>query len=171
MAVLSRAANGHPRRALACVVVGLLVAAAMGGARAQVDESRLKAAFVYNIVAFSSWSGPAEARLHLCTATGGPLDAELARLEGRQVGQRRIDVRRGFGAGCDVLVHGADTLAPPASPSALVICDGCALPDGSSAVTLLREDDRIRFEVDAAAATRAGIGFSSQLLRLARRVL
>jgi uncharacterized protein DUF4154 len=150
----------------------MLLAATASAARAQVDEARLKAAFVYNIVAFSSWNAaPPDARLHVCTATGGPLDAELARLEGRQLGQRRIDVRRGFGAGCDVVVRGARDLAPPASPSTLVICDGCALPDGSSAVSLLREDDRIRFEVDAAAATRAGIGFSSQLLRLARRVL
>ena len=142
---------------------------------AQVDESRLKAAFVYNIVAFASWQGVAAAEpLHICAVTGSQLDVELAALSGRMVGRRKIDVQRGsVDAGCDVLVHAGGTGALPAATpsSALVVCDGCSHGDGYSAVLLARDGERVRFDVDAGVASRSGVDFSSQLLRLARRVL
>ena len=53
----------------------------------------------------------------------------------------------------------------------LVICDGCQPRDGLTAVVLVREGNRIRFDVDPEAAARSGVSFSSQLLRLARRVM
>lgn len=170
MALLNPSSVPRPRRARPCAALALWLGLAAPGAHAQVDESRLKAAFVYNIVAFASWSGGGR-DLQLCTATGGALDGEIARLAGRQVGQRRIAVRRGAAPGCDVLVRAGAVPDAPVPDSALVICDGCALPDGGSAVSLLREDNRIRFEIDAGVAAGAGVGFSSQLLRLARRVL
>lgn len=151
--------------------VALLPALAL----AQVDESRLKAAFVYNIVAFASWdSGPAGNRLQICAVTGSQLDVELAALAGRMVGRRRISVQRGsVDAGCNVVVHAAAAglLATATPDAALLVCDGCLNGDGVSAVLLARDGDRVRFDVDAGVAARSGIGFSSQLLRLARRVL
>jgi hypothetical protein len=144
-------------------------------ALSQVDESRLKAAFVYNIVAFASWQGAAAAEpLHICAVTGSQLDIELAALSGRMVGRRKINVQRGsVDPACDVLVHAGGTGALPAATpaSALVVCDGCTVGDGHSAVLLARDGDRVRFDVDAGAANRSGVAFSSQLLRLARRVL
>lgn len=146
--------------------------AACAPARAQVDESALKAAFVYNIVAFAQWNQPRDPLLvTVCTDTGPALDDALATLEGRTLGARRLAVRpRQDGAACDVLVRGHDRPALPA-PGVLVVCDGCELPDGVTAVALVREDSKVRFEIGTTAAGRAGITFSSQLLRLARRVL
>lgn len=153
-------------------MLGLLAAGAPS-ALAQVEESSLKAAFVYNIVAFSSWDGGRAAdALVICSGANPPLNAAIADLTGRTVGQRRIAVRPASpDARCDVLVHAGDTVAPGGAPAVLVICDGCSLPNGVTAVALVREGSRVRFDVDPAPAAKAGIGFSSQLLRLARRVL
>jgi hypothetical protein len=161
-----------------------LLVAGPSSAFAQVDESALKAAFVYNIVAFASWqaatgadaagnAGPDPNMLVICTDTDTPLDAAVARLAGRAIGQRRIAVHAvAAEATCNVLVHADRTRRNyTAMPEALVICDGCELPDGTSAVALVREGNRIRFDIDPAAAAKAGISFSSQLLRLARRVM
>ena len=52
-----------------------------------------------------------------------------------------------------------------------MICDACELPDGISTVSLVREGNRIRFDVDASRARADGVTLSSQLLKLARRVL
>ncbi len=176
MAVLNprhAARQRPPWRARLAWLAALAFAPAL--AWAQVDESRLKAAFLYNIVAFASWSGgDAAAPLRICAVTGGPLDVELVALSGRMVGRRRISVQRGsVDAGCDVLVHAADGAAlPAATPGrALVVCDGCRAGDGVSAVLLARDGDRVRFDVDPRVAARSGVDFSSQLLRLARRVL
>ncbi|WP_454831928.1 YfiR family protein [Pseudoxanthomonas wuyuanensis] len=141
---------------------------------AQVEEAALKAAFVYNIAAFSNWSGSGSTdALVICANTHSPLDATLVELTGRKIGQRRIVVRRSTdSAGCDVFVHADDTVQKPAAHTAtLFICDGCRLPDGVSAVALVREGNRVRFDVDTDAVALAGISFSSQLLRLARQVL
>jgi hypothetical protein len=156
----------------------VLVTALAAGAPcafAQVDESQVKAAFVYNIVAFASWNGAkTSADLEICTDTGGALDREIDGLAGRSIGQRRIRVRRGIKtAHCDVVLHaGAGRLVPAdlAQP-VLVICDGCRPRDGLTAVVLVREGNRIRFDVDSAAAAKSGVSFSSQLLCLARRVI
>lgn len=145
----------------------------------QVDESALKAAFVYNIVAFTSWSntgnaGPgADANLDMlviCTDANTPLSMSISHLAGRTIGQRRIAVHPAVvDESCNVLVHSRQT-TPATLPHALLICDGCELPNGITAVTLVREGNRIRFDIDPARAANSGISFSSQLLRLARRI-
>jgi len=177
MALLNRSRPGWKQRARvgARLTVVMALAATAPCALAQVDESRVKAAFVYNIVAFASWSGPkTSANLEICTGAGGALDHEMDALAGRSIGQRRISVRRGINTvHCDVVLHaGADDLDPAGlAQPVLVICDGCRPRDGLTAVVLVREGNRIRFDVDPEAAARSGVSFSSQLLRLARRVM
>lgn len=152
------------------VLLGLAVA---GAGHAQVDEYALKAAFVYNIAAFAQSAHPRASTLTICTQTGEALGAAVGALGGRDLAGRRVTVVRAAAAtagGCDVLVHDADRAAP-ASVAALVICDACTLPNGVSTVTLVREGNKIRFDVDATRARANGVTLSSQLLRLARRVL
>ncbi|NYZ61465.1 YfiR family protein [Luteimonas sp. SJ-16] len=143
-------------------------------ALAQVEENALKAAFVYNIISFASWDGPLRREvLVVCTAVDPGLSAALATLDGRQVAERRLSFRaaRDMPAGCDVLVRAAASPAVSAQPGRLVVCDGCVLPDAVTSVALGRDGARLRFDVDAAVASDAGVTFSSRLLRLARRVL
>lgn len=157
-------------------LAGVMALAAAGPGHAQVDEYALKAAFVYNIAAFAQWRGAPEGVLTLCVQAGPELDAAVAAMAGRSLAGRRVEVTRTPPAGgCDVLVrdaHPADAVDVEAEVDArLVICDACELPDGSSTVALVREGNRIRFDVDATRARMDGVTLSSQLLRLARRVL
>lgn len=166
------AAGGRRRRrARFGTAAAALALAVAGTCHAQVDEHALKAAFVYNIAAFAQWPHAPDGTLTICVQAEAGLEAAIAAMDGRTLAGRRLQVTRTPPpAGCDVLVHGART-PPAAVADALVICDACDLPNGSSTVALVREDNRIRFDVDAARARAAGIVLSSQLLRLARRVL
>lgn len=170
MAILASHRRTH-RRTRTGIASFVLALAASGASHAQVDEHQLKAAFVYNIAAFAQWDRAAPGTLTICMQAGVPLEEAVAALAGRTVSGRRVVVARGIsGAGCDVLVHDARVPVYTTSDT-LVICDACQLPDGLSAIALVREGNRIRFDVDARRAQANGVGLSSQLLRLARRVL
>lgn len=150
---------------------GVLLCATAWPSVAQVDESALKVAFVYNIAAFTRWPTAQPAPMAICTDAGPAMDAAMASLAGRSIGARRIEVKKSAPTvRCDVLVHGADSVPQPAE-HVLVVCDGCRLPNGTSAIALVRDGTRVRFDVDLATAQRHELGFSSQLLGLARRVL
>ncbi|MGJ4804775.1 YfiR family protein [Luteimonas sp. SDU82] len=171
MALLAEATQGRQRRRAPAALLAALGLGTAGAGHAQVDEHALKAAFVYNIAAFADWGGAPDQAVILCVQTGPQLDAALAAMAGRTFAGRRVEIARTPpAAGCDVLVQDAQ-LPPPAPAARLVICDACQLPDGSSTVALVREGNRIRFDVDAARARADGVTLSSQLLRLARRVL
>ncbi|MDR6990390.1 YfiR family protein [Luteimonas sp. 3794] len=170
----ARAAPGTWRfTCTAGAVLGLYVALCPG-AFAQVEERALKAAFVYNIIAFTEWeTGLQPDTLRVCTAVDPGFTEALATLEGKQIGTRQLRVRPVLApaAGCDVLVR-APTVPPgPEVAGRLVVCDGCVLPDAVTAATLVRDGTRVRFEVDTTSGGRVGLSFSSRLLRLARRVL
>lgn len=170
MALLGR--QRRPRHRARIGFAGLLLAlSAASVCHAQVDEHTLKAAFVYNIAAFAQWDEPAADALTICLQVDARLEAAIAALAGRPLAGRPVKVRWANPvAGCDVLVHDASTPVA-AAPDTLVICDACQVPDGVTAVALVREGNRIRFDVDAARARAGGITLSSQVLRLARRVL
>lgn len=170
MAILGSHHRTH-RRTRTGIASFVLALAASGASHAQVDEHQLKAAFVYNIAAFAQWDQAAPGTLTICLQAGVALEEAVAALAGRTVSGRRVVVARGIsGAGCNVLVH--DASAPvDTTANTLVICDACPLPDGTSAIALVREGTRLRFDVDARRAQANGVGLSNQLLRLARRVL
>lgn len=69
------------------------------------------------------------------------------------------------------LRHADTPVAAPATADTLVVCDACELPDGVSAVAPVREQGRIRFDVDTARVRDGGAAPGSQLLRLTRHVL
>jgi hypothetical protein len=169
MAVLAGHRSAHHKARIGMASVALAVAG--GVCHAQVDEHTLKAAFVYNMVAFAQWQHGGTGTLTICLQANAGLEAAVTALAGRTVSGRPLAVTRdASGAVCDVLVHDAGTLVA-ATADTLVICDACQLPNGTSAIALVREGNKIRFDVDATRAKTDGIVFSSQLLRLARRVL
>lgn len=170
----ARPARSALRRPRVATATAVLLLAVCGPGAAQVEEHALKAAFVYNIIVFAGWEhAPQAGPLTVCTAVDPAFSAALDALEGKQVGDRRIALKpaAGPGAACDVQVRSAGVPAEPARAGRLEVCDGCALPDSATAVALVRDGARVRFEIDATAAGRAGITFSSRLLHLARRVL
>jgi hypothetical protein len=156
-------------------ILGLAAAlAAAQAAHAQVSEVELKAAFVYNFALFTDWSQellPAGKPLSICARAAAPQTDALRQLRGRTVSGHAVSVSASPDAGpCHVLLYQPDASPTPAAPGALTICDGPAPACRDAVITLVREGDRIRFDVDSAQARARGLSLSSKLLRLARRV-
>jgi hypothetical protein len=66
-----------------------------------------------------------------------------------------------------VLARTAERPALPAT-GVLVVRDGAG---SKAAITLVEDDEHIRFDIDTQEAAKSGLRFSSHLLRLARNVL
>lgn len=142
---------------------------------AQNDDSRLKAAFIFNIAQFTTWPQPAAHTLVVCASPAHSVWTGLRELDGKSAGGRTFNiVDSAAGKPCDVIVYSAATTpsVPPASVAGtLTIVDGARTGHYGGAVTLIEEDPHLRFDIDTREAARAGLKFSSRLLQLARNVL
>ncbi len=146
-------------------------------------EYQIKAAFVFNFAKFVEWpaannSGPFVIGIFGRDPFDGTLDSTV---EGKTVHGKPFAVRR-YGTpaevkACDLLfVSAAETKHLPeilralAGRSVLVVGEGTEFIDAGGSIGLVVEADKVRFEINSAAAERAGLKISSQLLKLARRV-
>ncbi|NVM76875.1 hypothetical protein FHW83_002676 [Duganella sp. SG902] len=158
-----------PRRGLALALLALARCAC-----AQSDDAALKAAYVYNIAQFTSWpasAGPATRPLTVCVSGGHALGQSLRKLHGKPVGERRLAVlEAGPGAQCDVAVLRGGGPRPPELGSGVLAIVDEPKNGYAGAVALIEEDQHLRFDIDTVEAARAGLHFSSRLLRLARNV-
>lgn len=66
--------------------------------------------------------------------------------------------------------QGAAQVGTPAGSGILVVRDGIGPGAEPAAVTLVDDDEQLRFDIDTRQVTRAGLRMSSKLLRLARNV-
>lgn len=149
--------------------LSLLVLARAGWA--QSDDAALKAAYVYNIAQFTTWPGAEAARpLTVCLSSAHALWDSLRKLQGKPVGERKLSVvEPGPATQCDVMVLRAGAQRPAAAGGILAIVD--EPKNGyAGAVALVEEDQHLRFDIDTVEAARAGLRFSSRLLKLARNV-
>ena len=147
--------------------------AAAPSAPAQVPEVELKAAFVYNFVLFTEWPAatlPAGRPLTICADASGAQLGALRQLEGRTVGGHALSISADPAGRCHVVLyeHAAD--AGTGAAGTLTVCDGPSSTCRDAVITLLRDGDRVRFDVDASRARARGLSLSSKLLRLAREV-
>jgi hypothetical protein len=153
------------------IVSGLALAA--GVCRAQVEGADLKAAYIFNFAMFTTWpDGNAKAPLVVCASPDNPLWPGLHALNGKPVNGRTwtvTELAHPKVPHCDIAVL-ARTAQPPTLPATgvLVVRDGAG---GKAAITLVEDDEHIRFDIDTQEAARNGLRFSSHLLRLARNVL
>jgi len=146
--------------------------------RAQVDGADMKAAYIFNFAMFTTWpDGGARGPLVVCAHPDGPLWSSLQALNGRPVNGRPwsvTDLSHAKAVHCDIVVL-ARTAQQPAPPAAgvLVVRDGVVRVGDmhGAAITLVEDDEHIRFDIDTQEAARCGLRFSSRLLRLARNVL
>lgn len=175
----SRSAFGHITVVLVAVAAS---ACPWTPTRAQVDLYSLEAAYIYNFTEFTEWP-PAQAggTLVVCVNPRTALGATLAKLGGRVVSGKTWNVKpipEGTGiAGCNVFIvedaaSSAATRAANAreAPMLIVRAAESETNDGPYVVTLVREGDRLRFDIDNKEAVRRHLGLSSKLLRLARNV-
>jgi hypothetical protein len=149
-------------------------------------ESRLKAAFVSKFPQFVEWPASAlrgRTTIDICVtpSPSGSIEADLQQLViGQSLNGRPIAVRRILAdtdlPSCQVLFLPAPSsgrqrlLHQARSWPILTVGDDSRFLDDGGIVRLRSVEGRIRFDIDAAAARRAGLRVSSQLLRLALSV-
>jgi hypothetical protein len=152
-------------------------------------EYEVKAAFLYNFAKFVEWPAQtfasASAPFVFCIVGSNPFDGALERvISDRTAHGRKIVVREvaePTSGACHLvfisssedervarLVHTAQAVQ---GAPVLTVGESAAFAESKGMIRLVVEEGGVRFDIDAAAAERAGLKFSSQLLKLARRVL
>jgi hypothetical protein len=149
------------------------------------NESQVKAMFVYNFLKFVEW--PADSHrtgdpfVVLIIGEGPTADATEQFLESKTIGDQKIVVRRARG---DQPFDGARAafvvesdgkrlhriLDAAASAGVLTIGEGENFTTRGGVIALLVEDRKVRFDVDTTAAQVARLRVSSKLLALTHAV-
>lgn len=165
---------------IACLAIAIPVSAPMA------LEYSVKATFLYKFVPFIEWPAHAfaspESPVVLCVVGDSPFDDRLHRaVANEQVGGRRFRVlllaTAGRGSGCHVMyLAGSDrqsvdqALHSLRGEPVLTVTDANLDPDAKGIVHFVIADNRVRFEIDDAAAAQNGLRISSKLLNLALSV-
>jgi hypothetical protein len=154
---------------------------AQPSAQVTAEEYRLKAAFVYRFPQFVEWPAATvrESRtVDLCVLRPNPFGSDLEQLAvgeasaGRPLRVRVVDSVAEI-QGCSVLYAGARSeiaaaaLKAVADRPVLTVGESDAFMDGGGIIRLKVVDRRVRFDIDAANARKAGLRISAQLLNLA----
>jgi hypothetical protein len=182
---LSRSGNTSRRaRALACLVacVGLFCSPEAGAADAGALERVVKATYLYKFAPFVQWPenlAAQNAPMTVCIVGRDPFGPVLDQaVAGQRVENRNIVVRRTAvatrDAGCQIMYLGgsqeqsvADAIAAVRGAPVLTITDANA---ANAIIRFVIDNNRVRFDIDEAAAAENGLMISSQLLNLAHAV-
>ncbi len=149
------------------------------------SEYRIKGAMIYKILSYVEWPTdlfPSESSpLTICVLGSGPMESAIPLLNGQQQKGRRLAalmITYPEEAGkCQVLVINSselsqlpDLLHKIRLIPLLTISDINGFAESGGVIELGREGNRIRMEINPAAARQNRIRISSQLLKLARIV-
>lgn len=151
----------------------------------QATEPAVKAGFIYNFVRFTQWPPAHEGDvgpLQICTPGAQPLDGQFAKLQGRTVGARSIEVHTNSMASdwrvCEVLfITDADAsrldaiLRSLGNAPVLTVGDLPGFVKAGGMIGLHIDDSRVKFDVNLGSAQRAGLQLNSQMLKLAGQVI
>jgi len=166
-----------PPLVMSAALLALGITCTPASALAQGQDEQLKAAYILNIALFTTWPPVASAprSMTVCASPRHALWDSLRQIDGRDVnGRAWTTVDAALGKACDIVVLAAAATprnAPKTPGTALYVVDGLVQGAYAGAVVLVEESQHIRFDIDTREAARAGITFSSRLLRLARNVL
>ncbi len=159
-------------RTLALLAIASSLGLAAGMCVAQVEGKDLKAAYIFNFAMFTTWpDAPGKGPLFVCASPENPLWPGLSALNGKPVNGRPwtvTELAHPKAARCDIAVLARATQQPAPATGVLVVRDGAG---SKAAITLVEDDEHIRFDIDTQEAAKSGLRFSSHLLRLARNVL
>jgi hypothetical protein len=151
-------------------------------------EYEVKAAFLYNFAKFVEWPGhafaAADAPLEFCLLGDNPFDGALERVisdrtaHGRQIRIRETPVESARGCHLAFVAGSEDqrvarivqSLNAAEGAPVLTVGETEAFAKANGMIRLVVEEGGVRFDINTVAAEREGLRFSSQLLKLARRV-
>jgi hypothetical protein len=170
--------------AAACALLSLPHPQTRGAAQ---TEYEIKAAYLYNFGRFVQWTAnatSAQARsFELCVLGKDPFGPALYNtVAGESIGGKYV-VAKGVSAPQDardcreVFISSsedsqlAEILPALDEARALTVSDMPEFAQRGGMIGLVSENNRVRFEVNLTAARRAGLSFSSQLLKVATKVI
>lgn len=179
------------RRGFWGVLLLLLSAGALlGAAPAQAapptgSEYQVKAAFLYNFLKFVEWpSDGLGTPGSICLGVLGrdPFEGALDQVEGKLAKGRKVVVTRFRSIeevkGCELLFISASEkgripqiLKHSQNQRMLTVADQDGFCESGGIINLVFIKNRVGFDVNMAAASRARLRISSQLLRLARNII
>jgi hypothetical protein len=143
------------------------------------SEYELKAAFLYNFAKFVDWPDTALGGDVFCIGIVGsdPFGTHIdAMLRDKTVHDRRLVIRRfatpDDAASCQLLFFAGDGPdARAAGSGVLTVVEAPDVKAAGAVIGFAMDGNKLRFVVDAGAAERHGLKVSSQLLKLAVRVV
>lgn len=171
----------------ASLASSLMVATAHGATTGGPSRYEVTAAYLFNFSKFVEWPegtfAEATDPITICVLGESPIGTLLGdTVKGKQVNGREILVREVSSisktAGCHVIFLASseqrrldDALARLANRPVLTVGDARSAADRGAVIGLTLEERRVRFEVNMIAADRAGLKLSSQLLKVAVRLI
>lgn len=187
MCVGNRQSNRQIRYAIfACVSMGLLCGFTpvnyMPSAHAeQLSEYRLKTAFLYNFATFTQWPQDDQPAFNICVYGHNPFNGHLENLQDRKIANRPINIFFGEPlnklGNCHLVFISRSEISSLDNilyilrdKPILTVADSPDACQKGVAINMAIEGDKINFEANLAAAEAAGLSFSSQLLRFARKI-
>ena len=173
------------RRFAAALVVSLLAGLGPAGGAERPKEHEVKAAFLYNFAKFVKWPADGGPGKTFVVAVLGedPFGAVLDRtFAGKTLAERPVEVRRLAVAdeSADVQLLFVSASERARLPQVLKALEGRSVltvgeldrfDEKGGMIAFRVRDDVVRFDVNLAELERARLKMSSQLLRLAQRVL
>jgi hypothetical protein len=151
-------------------------------AQYQHTEYEVKAVYLYQFGKFVHWPDPSGGGFPICILGSDPFGPTLdSTVRGETLDGKKLTVRRISSAdqdsGCRILFISsteehrlASILSALNGRPVLTVSDIRDFVDRGGMIQFLVEGEKVRFEVNRAAAERAGLTFSSDLLRVAKLV-
>lgn len=167
------------------MMVTLLLALAASRSLAQTpraSETEIEAAYLYNFGKFVNWPAQPDV-FQICVLGKDPFGQVLdATVSGESIGSRRVTVARipsaRQGRGCQVLFiseqeegHLKTILTELKTAGVLTVSDMPHFTERGGMIEFVQRDGRIRFEVNLKAAQQSKLTLSSELLKVAVKVV
>jgi len=181
-ALAARALGRLASTAIACA----MIAAAPPAHALEATAPAIKAAFLYKFGFFVEWPQTSfissDSPINLCVVGDDSFGALLDdTVKGKKIGSRDIAVRRlsavSRNSGCHILyvpgdadTHAIETLGTLKGSDVLTVTDTTPRGDDSGIISFVMKDNRVRFDIDDAAAASGGLVIDSRLLNLALAV-
>jgi len=152
---------------------------------APIEEHQIKAAMLFNMIRFIDWpenGGSNGSKLiTICIHGKSPLTDALRKLEGKQIRGKTIAISQARESAnyqsCQLLAAGQKdhqllqaALAQTRSLALLTVGEARGFAESGGVIGLFIRNERVRFEINLAAARRHKLRISSKLLKLADHV-
>ena len=144
-------------------------------------EYQVKAAFIYNFIAFTQWPESTEPAINLCLYGEDYFGQEIDKLQNKSVGTRSIKVVRIRNSDqlpkCQVIFFSksvnntmADIISNLESNPILILADSPNAISQGVTINMSLVNEKIVFEINLGIARKSGLDISSKLLQLAVKV-